>query len=675
VIGDKIMKTRIKKIVQKVSLRHNVEGITITDDHLVHIKFSKINSILEKVLMIKDRTSGRRIQKPIINQECSFELEELADLTDNGKLDLYILIYAMGRKVQQRVRFHSNMKKIHFVDEQTKRKYSVIKTKKNNVTIISNKTSFNEQVTELKVLGSNFYIGGTIEDLDNLQPKHAELIFQRRDNRIHIGFILDLIKQETSNYCYQGIIYLDKLKNEMIVNSRWDVLIQLRDAKQNVVYRDLINLQSYHDFEREEERYIAQIQTGEDKITTLYATMGLNSLALWHTDVNQFGRTYQIAKGKTVFNQVAETQPLNEKMVFFESFLGKNYSGNPKYIYEQMINMHEFNGFTFVWSYSGEDTSVIPGNPKIVNRDSMEYYEYLAKSKYWVSNIIFPVQKKREGNIYLQTWHGTPLKKLGFDIEIDGPETLARENFYIESRNWDYLIAANNYSSNIFKRAFKFDKHMFEVGYPANDLFYRNREELNKIHHKIKRNIGIPEGKKILLYAPTWRDDEMTGSWDHTFELKFDLNRFYENLKDDYVLVLRMHHLVGDNMEIDDRFKNFVYDCSKYDDIQELYSISDVLITDYSSVFFDFANTKKPILFYAYDFKKYKDEIRGFYLDMKKDLPGPVLENDKDLLDAIININQIKTTYKKKYEEFHELYCGIEDGKASKKIIEKVFQR
>ena len=117
--------------------------------------------------------------------------------------------------------------------------------------------------------------------------------------------------------------------------------------------------------------------------------------------------------------------------------------------------------------------------------------------------------------MYIQTWHGTPLKRLGYDIEVDGPEKLARENFYLESRNWDYLLAANKYSSDIFKRAFKFEKEIMLNGYPSNDIFYKNNK-LEKIE-SIQRKLNIPKEKQVILYAPTWRDNESNGSWNHSF--------------------------------------------------------------------------------------------------------------------------------------------------------------
>ncbi|MEI5908342.1 CDP-glycerol glycerophosphotransferase family protein [Bacillus spongiae] len=671
------MNTKMRNFLKKISLKHTLKNIIIDDEnHLLKLFFKDLNFLFKKELLVRDRSSGRRIHIPLKNNTCFIPLQELSELTDDGNLDFYFIGYIAGRSLKKRIAFNTNLKQAQFIDESTKREYKIRKTVKNNLTIHSTKTSFKQKVQELKVIGNNFYLNGSIEDLDNKKPESAEIIFKRRDTNKFVGFTLEFNKgMAKGRFNYSGIVYLDKFNSALVVNSRWDAFLQLRNIKNEVVYRKPINLQSYSDFKNEEDRFLLNIPNTDEFLTSLYATMGLNSLALWYTDKIQFDKTYQIAKGKTVFNETADNEPLDNKMVFFESFFGKNYSGNPKYVYEELIGNPNFKDYTFVWSYSGLNPDDIPGSPVIVSRESEDYYRYLAKAKYWVSNIIFPVKRKREGNVYLQTWHGTPLKKLGFDIDIEGPETLARENFYIESRNWDYLIAANKYSSEIFERAFKYNKEILEYGYPANDLFYQEKNEIIQTTEEIKAKLGIPSNKKVVLYAPTWRDDEMAGSWEHTFELKFDIDNFYNKLGDDYVLVLRMHHLVGDALVIKDEHQSFIYDCSKYDDIQELYLIADLLITDYSSVFFDYVNSKKPVLFYAYDYEKYKDNIRGFYLDMEEELPGPVLKNGQELLDAILNIEEVKEKYHERYLTFYEKFCSIEDGNASKKVIEKVFKQ
>ena len=321
--------------------------------------------------------------------------------------------------------------------------------------------------------------------------------------------------------------------------------------------------------------------------------------------------------------------------------------------------------------YSGEDKSVIPGNPIIVDRfEPGDYYKYLALSKYWVNNIIFPIHKKRDGNVYLQTWHGTPLKKLGYDITIPGPEVQGRENFYHESRNWDYLISSNHYSTEIFRRAFKYEEEMLEMGYPINDIFFKDNTEFVK---SLKSKLGIAEDKKVILYAPTWKDDEQNESWEHYFNLEIDIERLYEEFGDEYVILLKMHHLVSENLVIDDRFKDFAIDLSSYDDIQELYILSDILITDYSSVFFDYAHSRRPILFFVPDLNHYISNVRGLYLNMEKDLPGPLIKDNDELIDIIRNIDEVQKEYSEKYDEFYERFCSLCNGDSAEKIIKEIF--
>ncbi|MED0931000.1 CDP-glycerol glycerophosphotransferase family protein [Bacillus mobilis] len=668
------MKESISNFVKRYILNHQVNSITANKENEVQISFSQLNPLIGKRnLIIKDRNSGRRVKKVIKNNKGTFDLQEVFEICNSGSFDLYVTFNLLNRKFSRRVPYNNLNRPFELVDRNNHYKLRSFKTVNNNLSFSSQRIACQHMLTEIKSVGHNFYLAGEIENFSDNKLSKVELIVQRRDNKRCYGYKCELQEVNEDIYRFNCILFTDKLKKDLILNSRWDVFIQARNEEDIIIYKELVNLQKYKKIVREEERYLENVLNNEQNIVSLYATMGKESLAIWYTDQVQFEKTYNIAKGKSVFNQTCESEKLDEQMIFFESFFGKNYSGNPKYIYEEMLRDDKYKNYKFVWSYSGESHTNLPGNPIIVKRETEEYYKYLAKSKYWVSNILFPVQRKREGNIYLQTWHGTPLKKLGFDIDIEGPETLARENFYIESRNWDYLISANSYSSKIFKRAFKFNKEVLEVGYPANDIFYKS--DLEDQVNKIKKKLNIPSHKKVILYAPTWRDNEATNSWEHSFELKFSLDEFYKKFKDEYVLILRMHHLVADALQIKDEHKSTVLELSKYDDIQELYTISDILVTDYSSVFFDYANSRKPMLFFGYDFEEYKDEIRGFYLDMEKDLPGPVIQTGPELLKAIENIDLISDEYKEKYDEFYEKFCGLEDGKAAQRVITEVFQK
>ena len=122
------------------------------------------------------------------------------------------------------------------------------------------------------------------------------------------------------------------------------------------------------------------------------------------------------------------------------------------------------------------------------------------------------------------------------------------------------------------------------------------------------------------------------------------------------------------------KYGDFTINGCDYDDITDLYLVSDILMTDYSSVFFDYANLERPILFFTYDIDKYRDVLRGFYLDMEKDLPGPLLLTNDDVVDAIKNIDQIKEQYKDRYKEFYDRFCCVDDGNAAKRVVEAVFE-
>ncbi len=360
---------------------------------------------------------------------------------------------------------------------------------------------------------------------------------------------------------------------------------------------------------------------------------------------------------------------LKENWVLCESFFGKSYSDSPKYIYEYLCRNYP-GKYRFIWVVNKK--TKIPFHPTKVKRFSIRYAYYLARCKYDIFNVRQPEWvKKREGNIFLETWHGTPLKKLVFDQEeVMAASPLYKAQFYRQSRLWDYLVSANHFSTEAFKSAFRYDKEILEYGYPRNDILHsENRDQLAKA---IRKRLRIPEGKKTILYAPTWRDDEYYGRGEYKFAMKLDLRLLKKELGPDYIVLLRTHYFIADSLDISG-LEDFAVNVSKYDDISELYLISDLLITDYSSVFFDYANLKRPILFYTYDLDKYRDMLRGFYMDIETQVPGPLLFTNEEVVDAIRELDLITEQYKDKYAEFYERFCGLEDGHASEMVAKKVF--
>ena len=361
--------------------------------------------------------------------------------------------------------------------------------------------------------------------------------------------------------------------------------------------------------------------------------------------------------------------PIKENVVLFETFMAKNYSDSPKYIYEALNKMYP-GKYECVWAINGKHD--IPYGAKTIKRFSFQYAYYCAISKYLVFNVRQPLWfRKREGQVFLETWHGTPLKRLVFDQEeVTSASPKYKEQFYKQRKEWDYLVSANPFSSKTFRSCFMYEGKMLEYGYPRNDILYApDKEERAK---RLKEKLGIPLDKKTILYAPTWRDDEHYGKGEYKFTLALDLKKMKTMLEKDYVLLLRTHHYIADKIDTTG-LEGFAYNLSTYDDISEIYLMTDICITDYSSVFFDFANLKRPILFYTYDIEKYKNQLRGFYIDMNTEVPGPLLYTSEEVIDAILHIDKIQKRYQKRYDEFYDRFCCFDDGHASENIVKEVF--
>lgn len=374
---------------------------------------------------------------------------------------------------------------------------------------------------------------------------------------------------------------------------------------------------------------------------------------------------------KLIFT-VLSVMPRKKKVLVFESFLGKQFSCNPRAIYEYVKEHHP--EYQCYWSYDPRYEKQFQGyGLKLIKRFSVEWLLIMSRAKYWVSNSRLPNWiPKPKRTIYLQTWHGTPLKKLGIDIEeVHMPGTTTtdyKKNFTTESKRWDYLISPNAYSSTIFERAFCFDNEMIESGYPRNDFLYNHKAPDTK---RIRSQLSIPSGKKVILYAPTWRDNEYHSKGKYKFSLKLDLEMLKEQLGDEYVIVLRLHYLISDQLDLS-QFGDFAINASDYPDISDLYVIADLLITDYSSVFFDYANLGRPIIFFVYDIEMYRDQLRGFYFDFEKEAPGPLV---KETTAVIAEIKKLTSKPFSLPAHFTETFTYLEDGQASKRVVEKLFRK
>ncbi|MBF7124553.1 CDP-glycerol glycerophosphotransferase family protein [Pediococcus pentosaceus] len=366
-------------------------------------------------------------------------------------------------------------------------------------------------------------------------------------------------------------------------------------------------------------------------------------------------------------------RPYTHTTVIFESFGGRQISDSPLAIYKELKKTHP--EYRLIWVVNkGLATQAEENGYDYVIRGSFKWVRTIEKAQIWVENARLPQWVRKPKHVKLiQTWHGTPLKKLGLDIKnvvMPGTNTERyHQNFVKEANRWDVLISPNTYSTNIFRQAFGYQNKIVEIGYPRNDKLANPTKEEIKL---LKQKLGIPLDKKVIMYAPTYRDNQFFQKGKYSFELPFSLKEFQERFGSNAVLLLRMHYLIANSMDISG-FEDFAYDVSSYTDISELYLVSDLLITDYSSVFFDYAYLKRPILFYPYDYEIYKDELRGFYLDYQKDLPGKIAYNSVDLYDEIENeLKENDISNNQQFEMFYKRFCGLNAGNASKRIVEEI---
>jgi CDP-glycerol glycerophosphotransferase len=364
----------------------------------------------------------------------------------------------------------------------------------------------------------------------------------------------------------------------------------------------------------------------------------------------------------------AATRPLRDLAVF-ESYSGLQYSCNPRAIYEELRRRAP--GLECAWVTSdGQFTA--PADSTQLVAGTREYYEAVAQARYLVTNDLLPRwYRKREGQFYLQTWHGTPLKRIGHDIE---PPRLPNTVAYLERQDedtpkWDLLLAPNAFSTPIFRSAFAFDGEIAETGYPRNDVL-RSPESEGRAA-QARRRLGIPAGKRVVMYAPTWRDDAFQQGGRYRFEMQLDLDALARALSGDHVILLRTHFNVRDPLS-DSPAGSGLIDVTRYPDIADLYLISDVLITDYSSAMFDFAVTGRPMLFFTYDLERYRDKLRGFYFDFEADAPGPLLRATADVIDALREIEQVAKSHSGAYDAFTARFCALDDGRASARAVDRL---
>lgn len=343
----------------------------------------------------------------------------------------------------------------------------------------------------------------------------------------------------------------------------------------------------------------------------------------------------------------------DENMILFVSFSGKAFNDSPKKIYEEILDNEKYKNYNCIWAF--EDPSKFTEyNLNTIKIDTFKYFYTALKAKYWVSsvNIERGLHFKKSNTIYLNTWHATPVKKAGNALSN-------RKDF--DFSNVNYLCCSSAFEKEVFIRDFnaKADNIIMH-GLPRNDILYSHSVEDIM---KIRENLNIPKDKKIILYAPTWRESTDKGN-SYSINSEIDIKKWEKELKEEYVLLFKSHVITNKVTNI--YFNDFIKDVSNYQDINELLLISDILISDYSSTMIDYSILERPIISFAYDYDMYKAE-RGFYFDIKKELPNGIKTSDKEVLDHILKLNYSEES--KRTKKFKEKYTEV-GGEATKKCVE-----
>ncbi|MCU1415315.1 MAG: hypothetical protein JWN80_2655 [Microbacteriaceae bacterium] len=344
--------------------------------------------------------------------------------------------------------------------------------------------------------------------------------------------------------------------------------------------------------------------------------------------------------------------PINA--VFFESFYGRNASCNPLAIDREIARQRPMT--TRYWSVADASVEVPEGAVAIIN-GSAEWWRVRGSARLLVVNDWLRKRyKPRRHQRVLQTWHGTMLKKLA--LSRSGQGIRAAIATVLESRRWNVLLAQNDYSRRVFRRAYAYLGPVWEVGYPRDDVL------LSGDAAAVRARLGIPEGVTVLLYAPTWRDDRP----DHVDHL--DVAQFARELGDGYVTLIRGHSrtlLPGEDVHAEG-----VLDVTGFPDVSQLFLVADALITDYSSVMFDFTVTGKPLFFFTPDLEHYRRTLRGVYFDLLEVAPGPVVPEIGTLVDLVRRRNEIAPEFAARYDAWRARFNPRDDGGAAERVVARL---
>lgn len=630
----------IKNLIDNIKMQDNSLVVSTwvnePNDSMIKIVDAGGDDVLDTFAVQKQITSDHRVMF-----KCSFDNLNIEN--DTGQLSVY-LVDQSGLRLSYEFAYAAET--IEYVTD----KYSVL-VQKNNT-------------DKIKLFVANYFsklIALNWENKDTIQLKIENELIRDEIENINLQLI-----DKYGQYKYQ---FSQATVNK---NNQINIDLNLSNKEKNSYIKPAV-YDIFVEFMIDDKKIQSQVRVDTEKIKRITNSNNLNSS--FNIDKNNFlilnqllswekqdNSKFKRAINFSIYYPLVRLLPLKKKTIIFDSYWGAYFNGNEKAIYDYIQEYRP--EYECVWLFKDPNTA-ITGKGKRVRYFSKKYWYYMARAKYIVENTNLPNQyAKRKGQIEVQSLHGTFMKTMGFDEPFFKEGSLTRQNnFANRIERWDYLVSPSPYMDVTASRAFDFHKELIQSGFPRNDILYTKNDE--KEITIIKKSLGLSTDKKIILYAPTFRDKDR-------FNLELDIKQMQDKLGDEYILLVRLHYFVANKIDLT-KLDGFAYDVSKYPNVENLYLISDVLITDYSSVMFDYAHLKRPMIFFAYDLNNYVEEDRGVYLDYKDTVPGPIVSNTNQIIDELLDFPYLEKSYTSALIKFYDKFCTYgRNGDAAKQVFEKM---
>jgi CDP-glycerol glycerophosphotransferase (TagB/SpsB family) len=375
------------------------------------------------------------------------------------------------------------------------------------------------------------------------------------------------------------------------------------------------------------------------------------------------------------YSKYYEKLKVDTRVILYESFYGAGMTCGPKALFNELI---KDNNYRHVWVYNNEadwkdnfEQYKGAGNVSFVKIKSREYYKYLASAGYLINNSTFPpCYTRKEGQVYINTWHGIPLKLMGYEMPKGNIQVANTERNFLQA---SYLLSPNAHHTDMYMKSYKLENilpgKVIETGQARTDTIIGSDRSV--VEDKlIASGVELDKNKKTVLYAPTWKGTDFNNTRGDVE--KFE--EFYESLKglmkeNDMQLLIKPHQAIYKKVKASEKLKGLLV--SPLFDTNEVLAAVDVLISDYSSIFFDFLVTNRPILFYIPDLSEYR-QTRGMYMDIDE-LPGPATDNLGELSKWLCNIDSAVKPKEEDYRKSRERFCANDDGNVAKRIIDAIF--